>query len=94
MARHPGSAAGDPSGVPAAHGDDDASAADRATDEGMPEGRPSAAEARAADRAASDAASLETRADDIDAGWIGPTETDDRRGIEEDAGDHDEGGEG
>lgn len=60
----------------------------------MPEGRPSTAEARAADRVVSDAASPESPADDVDGGWMGPIETDDRRGIEDDAGEHDEGGEG
>ena len=73
---------------------EDETAGERATDEGMPEDRPSAVEAQAAERAAAHAAALDGGADDIEGGWIGPTESDDRRGIEDDPGEHDEGGEG
>ena len=83
MAQGPRSAAVDPSGVPTSDGDD-ATAAERATDEGMPEAPAPAAEE----------ATLETADGDIDGGWVGPSESDDRRGIDDDDGEHDLGGEG
>ena len=67
---------------------------ERATDEGMPEAPPPAAGGRAADRRPPEVASLEKAAGDIDGGWVGPTESDDRRGIDDDNGEHDLGGEG
>ena len=83
MAHGPRSAAVDLPGVPTSDGDD-ATAAERATDEGMPE----------APRPASGVASLEAAGGDIDGGWVGPTDADDRRGIDDDEGEHDLGGEG
>jgi len=81
MAYGPRPSAAGPSGVPTPDRDD-AAAAERATDEGMPEAPAPAAEV----------ASLEMTAGDIDGGWVGPTESDDRPGIDDD-GEHDLGGE-
>ncbi|HKZ90579.1 MAG TPA: hypothetical protein VJZ50_00430 [Candidatus Limnocylindrales bacterium] len=43
---------------------------------------------------AAEEATLETAAGDIDGGWVGPSESNDRRGIDDDDGEHDLGGEG